>query len=174
MILTDREITLEWEAKNLQFEPDIERSQIGDASVDLRLGKQLRIPQLDQHHIIRPGQRTPPENYGTLMAIPDTGYNLPPKTFVLGSTYERVKLPNYLVGRLEGKSSLARYGLMIHCTSGHIDPGFQRVVVLEMYNHGPNTIVLEPLMLIAHVVLAKVSMLPSKSYGGQFVDQVGP
>lgn len=174
MILTDREIILEWRDGHIQFSPDIEQSQIGDSSVDLRLGPKLRIPQIDAHHIIRPRDRTPSENYGDLIDIPETGYNLPPNQFVLGATFEQVKLPNYLVGRLEGKSSLARYGLMIHCTSGHIDPGFAKVIVLELYNHGPNTIVLEREMLITHVVFAKVSMLPGKSYSGQFADQIGP
>jgi deoxycytidine triphosphate deaminase len=62
---------------------------------------------------------------------------------------------------------------MIHCTSGHIDPGFKTVIVLEMYNHGPNTLVLERYMPIAHIVFEKVSLPPSKSYSGQFADQLG-
>ncbi len=174
MILTDREIVVEWRDGHIEFVPNIDQSQIGHSSVDLRLGPTLRIPKEDAHHIIRPRAGTPSFNYGELIDVPETGYNLPPHKFVLGATYEQVKLPNYLVGRLEGKSSLARYGLMIHCTSGHIDPGFANVIVLEIYNHGPNTIVLEPQMLIAHIVLAKVSMLPSKSYSGQFAGQIGP
>lgn len=173
MILTDREIRLEWENGNIRFDPDIRADQIGDSSVDLRLASGLRIPKHDPNVIIRPSGRIRRELYGEPYEIGNEGYNLVPNKFILGSTYEKVILPNYLVGRLEGKSSLARLGLMIHCTSAHIDPGFQTVIVLEMYNHGPNTIVLEPLMPIAHIVFAKVSMPPSKSYAGQFSDQIG-
>lgn len=174
MILTDRELRLEIDDGNIKFEPDIDREQIGDASVDLRLGRTLRIPQVDEHHLIRASGHKPPELYGIETDIPDGGYNLEPNKLVLGATYEKLALPDYLVGRLEGKSSLARLGLMIHISSGHIDPGFRGVVILEIYNLGPNTIVLESLIPIAHVVISKVSIPPSKSYSGQFVDQVGP
>lgn len=173
MILTDREIRLEWESGNIRFEPDIEPSQIGDSSVDLRLHPSLRVPERNENIFIRPSSRVPRELYGAALEIPENGYNLPPLKFVLGSTFEKVILPNYLVARLEGKSSLARFGLMIHCTSSHIDPGFKTVIVLEMFNHGPNTLVLEREMLIAHIVFEKVSMPPSKSYSGQFADQLG-
>lgn len=173
MILTDREIRLEWKDGNLRFEPDIDPNQIGDSSVDLRLATTLRIPELDPNRNIKLTGRIPQHLYGTPLEIGAEGYNLVPNKFVLGATYEKVILPNYLVGRLEGKSSLARFGLMIHCTSAHIDPGFKTVIVLEMYNHGPNTVVLEPLMPIAHIVFSKVSIPPSKSYSGQYADQVG-
>lgn len=174
MILTDREIRLELRDGNIRFDPAIDDEQIGYASVDLRLGRTLRIPKFDKDHIIRPSGRTPPEIYGEEYKLPDTGYNLPPHQLVLGHTYEKVILPNYLVGRLEGKSSLARFGLMIHVTSGHIDPGYSGVIVLEVYNLGVNLIALEPFMPIAHVVFSKVSIPPSKVYSGQFADQITP
>ncbi len=164
---------MEWESGNIRFDPNIELAQIGDSWVDLRLASGLRIPEYDPNVYIRPSGRIRVDLYGKPLEMGPEGYNLIPKKFILGSTYEKVILPNYLVARLEGKSSLARLGLMIHCTSAHIDPGFKTVIVLEMYNHGPNTIVLEPLMPIAHIVFAKVSMPPSKSYSGQFSDQIG-
>lgn len=93
---------------------------------------------------------------------------------MVGKTFEKITLPNYLVGRLEGKSTLARFGLLIHVTSAHIDPGFKGVIILELCNLGVKTIALEPMMLIAHIVFQRVSMPPSKSYSGQYSDQVGP
>lgn len=175
MILTDREIRLEIEAGNIGFDPHIDRElQIGDASVDVRLGRHLRIPERDENIIIRPTARNRPELYGALREIDQTGYNLPSSKLVLGSTYEKLTLPNYLLARLEGKSSLARFGLLVHATSAHIDPGYSGVIVLELFNLGPNTIVLEPMMLIAHILFEKVSMPPSKSYSGQFADQLRP
>lgn len=175
MILTDREIRLEIEAGNIRFEPDIDRElQIGDASVDVRLGRYLRIPERDENIIIRPAARNRPELYGAQKEMEQTGYNLPGNKLVLGATYEKLTLPNYLLARLEGKSSLARFGLLVHATSAHIDPGYSGVIVLELFNLGPNTIVLEPMMLIAHILFEKVSMPPSKSYSGQFADQLRP
>ena len=94
--------------------------------------------------------------------------------WLLGTTYERIILPLHLAGRLEGRSSLARLGLAIHATSGHIAPGFRRPVILEIVNFGVNDVVLKPLMYIAQVVYEKVSMLPSKAYSGQFSEQEGP
>jgi dCTP deaminase len=175
MILTDREIRLEIDEGNIRFEPDIDHElQIGDASVDVRLGTTLRIPTKDNNIIIRPTAPNRPDLYGEQKEIDSSGYNLLSCKLVLGATYEKLMLPNYLLGRLEGKSSLARFGLMVHATSAHIDPGFSGVLVLELYNLGPNTIVLEPLMLIAHVLFQKVSMPPSKSYSGQFAEQLRP
>ena len=99
MILSDRELHLEIADGNIRFEPEIERDQVGDASVDLRLGRVLRIPELDEHHIIRPTGRMPPELYGRELTIPSGGHNLEPNRLVLGSTHE--KLPcrtTWLVG----------------------------------------------------------------------------
>ena len=174
MILSDREIRLEIDAGHIVFDPPIEPTQIGDASVDIRLGPKLRVPQYDENIVIRPRARNRPELYGQELTIDAGGYNLTSQKFVLGSSLEKIKLPNYLVGRLEGKSGLARFGLLIHATSAHIDPGFQTVVILELCNLGPNTIVLEHGMPIGHVVFEKVSLPPSKAYGGQFAEQLGP
>lgn len=175
MILTDRELHLEIEAENIKFSPDIDRlKQVGDASIDVRLGGMLRIPAPDENIVIRPQSRNRPELYGSQMSIPDGGFVIRPKQLVLGATLEKITLPNYLVGRLEGKSSLARFGLLVHATSAHIDPGFSTVVVLEMYNLGEQRILLEKGMPIAQIVFYKVSLPPSKSYSGQFAEQQGP
>lgn len=175
MILTDRELTLEIEHGNLKFDPDIDRpKQIGDASIDVRLGGMLRIPQQDMNIVIRPQERNRPDLYGRETPIPPGGYNILPKQLLLGHSLEKITIPNYIVGRLEGKSSLARFGLLIHATSAHIDPGFSAVIVLELYNLGENTIVLEKGMPVAQIIFYKVSLPPSKAYAGQFAEQRGP
>jgi deoxycytidine triphosphate deaminase len=79
MILTDREIRLEWKDGNIRFEPDIDPAQIGDSSVDLRLSPSLRVPEKDENIIIRPSSRIPRELYGKTVEIPENGYNLPPR-----------------------------------------------------------------------------------------------
>ena len=175
MILTDRELQLEIDAGNIRFDPDIDRlKQIGDASVYVRLGAKLRIPERDENIVIRPQQRNRPELYGQETPIPSGGHVIVPKQLLLGHTMEKITLPNYLVGRLEGKSSLARFGLLVHATSAHIDPGFSTVMVLELYNLGENRILLEKGMPIAQIIFYKVSLPPSKAYSGQFAEQEGP
>lgn len=175
MILTDRELVLEIDAGHIRFEPDIDRNrQIQDASVDVRLGLKLRIPKQLPNVVIQPTDRITQDLYGDEMTIEDDGFILRPNRLVLGSTYEKIILPLHLAGRLEGRSSLARLGLTIHATSGHIAPGFSRPVILEIVNFGANAIVLKPLMYIAQVIYEKVSMLPSKAYSGQFAEQEGP
>ena len=137
MILSDRELRLEIDDQNLVFEPQVEDTQIGDASIDLRLGSTLRIPEEDTSMVIRPKNRKGLDQYGQQRTIDEGGYNLGSSQFVLGHSLETVTLPDYLVGRLEGKSGLARFGLIIHATSAHIDPGFSGVIVFEIYNLGP-------------------------------------
>jgi len=175
MILSDREIVAELEAGYIHFDPDIDRArQVQDASVDVRLGTTLRIPISHPDLVIQPTDKITRDLYGEQMAIEDDGFILRPNRLVLGATYEKIGLPLHLAGRLEGRSSLARLGLVIHATSGHIAPGFNRPVVLEIVNLGVNSVVLKPLMYIAQVVFEKVSMLPSKAYSGQFAEQEGP
>jgi dCTP deaminase len=175
MILTDRELLVEINDGNIRFEPDIDRArQIQDASVDVRLGRTLRIPQELPNVVIQPTDRITPNLYGEEEAMADDGFILRPNRLVLGATYEKIMLPLYLAGRLEGRSSLARLGISVHLTSGHIAPGFSRPVVLEIVNFGVNPVMLKPLMYIAQVVFEKVSMLPSKAYSGQFKEQEGP
>jgi dCTP deaminase len=96
---------------------------------------------------------------------------LEPQKFVLGHTLEDISLPNDLAGRLEGRSAFARFGLMVHITSAHIDPGFKGVIVLEMYNVGPNTLVLEPNTPIAALVFSPILNPMGEGYAGKFAGQ---
>lgn len=175
MILSDRELLLEIEAGHIKFDPDIDRDvQIQDASIDVRLGATLRVPNHLEGQILAPHERVRAELQGVEVPIPPGGYNLRPQEFVLGHTHEKVALPLYLAARLDGKSSLARLGLMVHFTSGHIAPGFDGIIVLEILNHSPNTIALMPLMPIGQLVFEKLSMLPRKAYSGRYRGQLGP
>ena len=175
MILSDRELLAELQEGHIRFEPNIDLdTQVQDASIDVRLGHSLRIPQHLEGRILAPYERITPELQGEELVIPDGGYNLEPQRFVLGATLEKITLPIHLAARLEGKSSLARLGLMIHFTSGHVAPGFNGIIVLEMLNHGPNTIALMPDMLIGQLVFEKLSMLPKRAYGGRYAGQERP
>jgi len=175
MILSDRELRVEVNDGHIRFDPDIDRDvQIQDASIDVRLSDKLRLPFHLEGQILAPHERITTQLLGTEETIPRGGYNLVSGQFVLGSTYEKVSLPLHLAARIEGKSSLARLGLLIHFTSGHIAPGFDGIIVLEMLNHGPNTIALMPQMPIGQLIFEKLSMLPGKAYSGRYRGQIQP
>lgn len=171
MILCDADIEEEIRQGHLRFDPPVGETQIQTASVDLRLGSELRIPQPLSGLILSPNERISAEHLGVLHQIPTSGYILPPGGFVLGSTYESVHFPLELSARLEGKSSIARVGLVVHITSAHIAPGFSAPIVLEIANLGVNSVVLVPRMFICQLVLERLSGQPKSGYQGRFQGQ---
>jgi dCTP deaminase len=94
---------------------------------------------------------------------------LHPGEFVLGSTAERVKLPTDLVGRLEGKSSLGRLGLLIHSTAGFIDAGWDGHVTLELSNIATLPITLYPGMKIGQISFLTMTTAADVPYGSAAV-----
>lgn len=85
--------------------------------------------------------------------------------FVLASTNETVKVPNYLAGRFEGKSSLGRIGLCTHVTAGFIDPGFNGTITVELVNLGKSDILLTKGMKIGQICFYRMDDIPEHSYG---------
>jgi dCTP deaminase len=104
---------------------------------------------------------------------PEEGFVLHPGEFVLGVTSEQVNLPSNIVGRIEGKSSLGRLGLMVHVTSGFIDPGFRGCLTLQMTNVLRVPIVLRPSKRICQVVFAYLNSPAMNPYGGNYQDSEG-
>lgn len=145
MILSDRTIRRELEQGLIKPHPD--DSQIQPASVDLKLGKELAWTN------------------NTRLDLNSAGYALYPGKFVLGQTLEWIEIPTYLVGQLNGKSSLGRRGLMVHVTAGFIDPGFRGNITLELVNVGHSVIHLEEGMLIAQLTLIRLSTEVIRPYG---------
>lgn len=97
-------------------------------------------------------------------------YLLKPRTFVLGSTAEMVKVPPNLVGRVEGKSSLGRLGLLVHSTAGFIDPGFEGTITLEFYNLNPRRIWLHAGQKICQVSFTELTQECNHPYGSKDLD----
>jgi dCTP deaminase len=109
----------------------------------------------------------------------DGPFILHPGEFVLGTTIERVELPDDLVARLEGKSSLGRLGLLIHSTAGFIDAGYRGHLTLELSNVANLPITLYPGMKIGQISLFQLSTPARSPYGterlrSKYLDQVGP
>ena len=111
--------------------------------------------------------------------VGDEPFMLHPGEFVLGSTYERIGVPDDLVGRVEGKSSLGRLGLLIHSTAGFIDAGFDGHITLELANVASLPITLYPGMKIGQVSFMTMTSPADNPYGAgakgsKYQGQAGP
>ena len=132
MVLSDRTIRSEIESGRIVIDP-FDPGMIQPSSVDLRVDRRFRVFHNSRHPYI--DVREPMEDLTEAVEVPeDRPFILHPGEFVLGQTLERVTLPNDLVARLEGKSSLGRLGLLIHSTAGFVDSGFSGNLTLELSN----------------------------------------
>ena len=132
MVLSDRTIKAEIAAGRLVFDP-YDESLVQPSSVDVRVDAAFRVFHNSRHPYI--DVRQPMDDLTELVRVEDgEPFVLHPGEFVLGQTLERVQLPDDLVARLEGKSSLGRLGLVIHSTAGFVDPGFEGNLTLELSN----------------------------------------
>lgn len=132
MVLSDRTIAEQIEAGRIEIDP-FEPGMIQPSSIDLRVDSRYRVFNNSRYPYI--DVRQPMEDLTTLVDTgPDEAFILHPGEFVLGQTLERVTLPDDLVARLEGKSSLGRLGLLIHSTAGFVDAGFSGNLTLELSN----------------------------------------
>jgi dCTP deaminase len=131
VILSDRSIKEAIAAQRIVIDP-LDEQDVQPSSVDLHIDRYFRVFRNDTTPYIDPKQ--PQEDLTEIVEINDGAFILHPGEFVLGSTYERVALPDDLVARLEGKSSLGRLGLLIHSTAGFVDPGFSGNLTLELSN----------------------------------------
>lgn len=152
-------------------------------SVDLRLADQISVPQAGQFAIdlTQPGRiaETIAQHCKTLTITNETPYHLKPGCFVLGATLERVSLPidlardTCLAARIEGKSSRARFGILIHFTAPTVHPDFDGTLTLEIANLGPATFCLKPDMRIAQLIVEEVKGTPN-SNDSEFQGQSTP
>ncbi|HKF32112.1 MAG TPA: dCTP deaminase [Jatrophihabitantaceae bacterium] len=163
MLLSDRDIIAAVESGRLVVDPwDAELLQ--PSSVDVRLDRYFRVFNNTQYTHIDPGLQ---QDELTSLIEPkgDDPFVLHPGEFVLGSTLEVVTLPDDLAGRLEGKSSLGRLGLLTHSTAGFIDPGFTGHLTLELSNVANLPIMLWPGMKIGQLCLFRLSSAARNPYG---------
>lgn len=164
MILPDYMIEAENEQCGLiePFNPD----QVQPASYDLRLDCHFRRflgGGSGRTRLIDPKDH---EDHTVAFDCSDTGrFGLEPQAFALASTIERVNMPDNVVGRVEGKSSLARLGLFVHVTAGFIDPGFSGHITLELFCANPRGIWLYPEMPVAQISFEMLVEPAKRPYG---------
>ena len=132
MLLSDRDIRAEIDGGRVALAP-YDPSMIQPSSVDVRVDRTFRVFHNARHPYIDVRKEQP--DLTELVTVPeDEPFILHPGEFVLGQTLERVRLPDDIVARLEGKSSLGRLGLLIHSTAGFVDSGFEGNLTLELSN----------------------------------------
>jgi dCTP deaminase len=163
--LSDGDLRKELAAGRLGLEP-LDEAMIQPSSIDVRLDRFFRVFNNTRYTHIDPRQQQ--DDLTTLVeAADDEPFVLHPGEFVLGSTFESVNLPDDLAGRLEGKSSLGRLGLLTHSTAGFIDPGFTGHITLELSNVANLPITLWPGMKIGQLCLFRLTSPAENPYGSK-------
>jgi dCTP deaminase len=177
MLLSDKDIKSEIDKARVVLEP-CDLNMIQPSSVDVRLDRLFRTFENHKYAHIDPAENQP-ELTREVAVEGDEPFILHPGEFVLGSTYEVITLPDDIAGRLEGKSSLGRLGLLTHSTAGFIDPGFSGHVTLELSNVATLPIKLWPGMKIGQLCLFRLESpaehpYGSAVYGSRYQGQRGP
>ena len=163
VILSDRDLRTELAAGRIIIEP-FDEACVQPSSIDIKVHNLFRVFRNHTAGII--DVKKDMTDLTELVDIPLDGvFILHPGEFVLGSTLERVAVPNDLVARVEGKSSLGRLGLLIHSTAGFIDAGFDGHVTLELANVANLPITLYPGMKIGQISFMKMTSPAEKPYG---------
>jgi len=180
MILSDADILRRLEDGDLVVEPlDDPDIQIQPASVDLRLGREFLEFQHANIPCIHPDAEAEVDEYVELTEVEEGGeYILHPGDFVLGTTHERVGIPDDLIAHVEGRSSLGRLAIVVHATAGLCDPGFSGKITLELSNLGTAPVALTPGMRISQLTFTELKTPADRPYGAKrgskYQDQSGP
>ncbi len=165
MILSDKSIKEEIAKGTIVIEP-YHPECVQPSSIDVHLSNKFLVFNRVQHAVINVREK----QTGLMREVEVTEqepFILHPGEFVLGSTVERVKMPRHIAGRIEGKSSLGRLGLLIHSTAGYIDPGWDGKLTLELSNVSPLPITLFPSMKIGQISFMQMTTEVENPYGSE-------
>jgi dCTP deaminase len=173
-VLIDRQILEAIEADELLITPrEGYLSRIQPASLDVRLGNTFAVYRRQLHGMVDPKEDST-SHWRTDEIADDGHYVVHPGELVLAATYESIGLPDHLVARVEGKSSLGRLGILVHATAGFIDPGWALApITLEI-----STVIGVPVMLYPHMPIAQLAFEQiepvAMGYSGKYVGQGAP
>ena len=164
-VLSDRDIRASLQAGRVRIDP-YDPTCLQPSSVDLHLDREFRVFRNNRYPYI--DVRASQPDLTELIAIGDEEpFILHPGEFVLGQTLEWVELPDDLVARLEGKSSLGRLGLLIHSTAGYVDPGWKGNLTLELSNVANLPIALYFGMKIGQISFFRMTSPVERPYGSK-------
>ncbi|HOL39755.1 MAG TPA: dCTP deaminase [Dictyoglomaceae bacterium] len=179
MILSDRDIKAYIKEGKLIIAPmDDPKRQIQPSSIDLRLGNTFLHFKVEGRAFIDPTKDSLQDLMGTIEVEDGKPFFLRPGEFVLGTTIETIKLPEDLVARVDGRSSLGRLGVIVHATAGYVDPGFCGQITLELSNINHVPIALYPGMRICQISFYTLTSPAETPYykkeGSKYQNQKGP
>jgi dCTP deaminase len=176
MVLSDVDVKAALERGEIQVSPapDLE-TQLGACSLDLRLGNEFRVFERARTAFIDPRESIDWDSFTRLVVVEEgEPFIMHPQELVLASTIEHIQLPPDILGRLEGRSSLGRLGIIVHGTAPLFFPGFGGCAVMELGNIGPMPVALYPGMRICAFTFERISSPSSKPYKGKYSGQAGP
>ncbi len=162
MVLSDATIARLLAEGRIEIDP-YDEALLQPSSVDVRVDRLFRVFHNNRYPFI--DVKVEQRELTELVEVTDRAFILHPGEFVLGSTLERIRLPDDVVARLDGKSSLGRLGLLIHSTAGFIDPGWDGHVTLELSNVANLPITIYPEMPIGQISFMQMTEPATTPYG---------
>jgi len=159
MVLSDGDIVAALQSGRIKIDPAPDLAvQLGSVSVDFRLGTTFMVFEHSRYSYIDPRH---PQSIGdamrTIEVADDEPFIMQPGDFALASTIETLELPDDLLGRLEGRSSIARLGITVHSTAAVFEPGWFGTATMELSNLGRMAVALYPGMRICAFSFETVS-----------------
>ena len=166
MVLSDVDIKRYMELGKIKITPELPPEQFGSCSVDFRLGNEFNVFEHSRHAFIDLKGKIGLEGIMRSVKIaPDEPFILQPREFVLAITEETLELDTDVLGRLEGRSSLGRIGIIVHGTAGLFDPGWSGKATLELSNLSRMPVALYAGMRICSFTFEQLSSPVSMPYG---------
>ncbi len=168
MILSDRDLKAKiLDGSIVVTSPENDHmDNIHASSMDFRLGRFFKLYKHSEQAVLDPSRPETFTNVTQLIEItdPQQPFIVQPHEFVLGVTLERVKLPDDMVARVEGRSSLGRLGIIVHSTAGYVDPGFEGTITLEITNINRMPVALYPGMRVCQLAFETMSSAAEVPY----------
>ncbi len=179
MVLSDVDIRKALASGKIAVNPAMPEEHIGSCSVDFRLGNEFSIFEHSKHAFIDLRDKVDISKLMRTIVVPDgEAFILQPREFALAITVEHLELAPDILGRLEGRSSLGRIGIIVHGTAGLFDPGWSGRATLELSNLGIMPVALYPGMRICSMTFEELSTPSSMPYrskpGNKYAGQQSP
>jgi dCTP deaminase len=179
MVLSDVDIRRYIEQGKIRIAPELPPEQFGSCSVDFRLGCRFSVFEYSRHPFIDLADQASLQNIMRTVTVGQgEAFVLQPRAFCLAITEESLELDDDVLGRLEGRSSLGRIGIIVHGTAGLFDPGWRGNATLELSNLSPMAVALYPGMRICSFTFEQLSSPSSMPYhkkpGSKYAGQTAP
>lgn len=179
MVLSDVDIRRAIAEGRIQVTPSLPDDQYGSCSVDFRLGSEFSVFEHSRHALIDIRDKAGIQDMMRSVVVPPgEPFILQPNEFALAITEEKLELADDILGRLEGRSSLGRIGIIVHGTAGLFDPGWTGQATLELSNLGRMPVALYPGMKICSMTFEQLSSPSSMPYrskpGNKYAGQTRP